>query len=93
MRAFLPSLLSLLIFPAALALDTFIERRDGFIYVTVSNAPPCIKLESSIDLSKWRGRTAVANETNIDSFLFIVPLDDQKAFWRVVPGSCSSLLP
>lgn len=88
MRAFLPALLALLIWPAAQAFDTYITFRDGRATVTVSNAPMCIRLEGSKDLAVWYPQTAVQTIGALDSFTFDCPTNEQRAFWRVVPAAC-----
>jgi hypothetical protein len=93
MRWLLPSILSLLIFPAALAFDSYVTIENGRVTVTVSNAPMCVRLEGSKDLANWYPQTAIQTVGAMDSFTFLCPTNEQRAFWRVVPGSCCSLGP
>lgn len=64
-----------------------VEIRDGFATVTVTNAPRCILVESSLDLTNWYKEITIAEFGPIGAFSFVCRTN-QGVFWRVTETGC-----
>jgi hypothetical protein len=97
-RAWLPSLLSLLLFPLAVSIfpaanevaKVNIEVLNGRVYATFSNVPPCLVLQASRDLTNWfdQLRLSRADAQNWESLTFWLSAPETNQFWRVLPAMC-----
>jgi len=82
--------LAFAILPAAWAVNLSIEIRNGWVFVSVTNAQSeCLRLETSIDLTNWFVQSQLYNHGGWTNAVTLdYPVNAQRVFWRAGTNGC-----